>query len=131
MEEQKMDNRTRQILKRVFVTVEENEKIKANMSEIGLTNFSHYARTILQYGGVKKIDFPAYLKLASEISALNRNLSRIGNNINQIAKNVNIEEKLDVEDFEELKQNFETISKQAVRKIQRQLQALGGYNANY
>ena len=72
-------NRKRKILKKVFVDLEENEKILKNMGKARGKNFSAYARELLLNGEINIIDFENIREIKFEIN-------KIGNNINQIVK---------------------------------------------
>lgn len=72
-------NRKREILKKVFVDLEENEKILENMVKARSKNFSAYARELLLNGEINIIDFENIREIKFEIN-------KIGNNINQIVK---------------------------------------------
>ena len=72
-------NRKRKILKKVFVDLEENEKILENMGKARSKNFSAYARELLLNGEINIIDFENIREIKFEIN-------KIGNNINQIVK---------------------------------------------
>ena len=77
-----MANREREKHLQLYVSEEEYEVIKANMAQVGTTNFSLYARKMLLDGYIIKNDF-------SQIKALTRELANLARSINQIAKRAN------------------------------------------
>ncbi|WP_155964051.1 plasmid mobilization protein [Streptococcus ruminantium] len=82
--------RSRPVLKRFFVTERENQSIKKKMVEVGLNNFSNFARLMLLNGEVKVVNFDGVIELRKEINS-------IGVNINQIAKVANTDEQVSTE----------------------------------
>lgn len=83
MDKKRNEQRTRPILKRFFVTEEENQWIKRRMKEAGVENFSTFTRHMLVDGEVRVIQFEELAKFRQEIH-------RIGVNVNQVAKQVNL-----------------------------------------
>ena len=77
-----MANRTRKIVLRVPVTLEEQELIRQKMALLHTRNFSAYARKMMIDGYVVHID-------TTDIRAQTAELQKIGVNINQIARRLN------------------------------------------
>lgn len=85
-------NREKNILKRVFISEDENKKIQQNMAKIGSANFSDYARKCLTNQKLYTVDFTEIREMTVTISTAKTDLQKIGNNINQIAKSLNTTE---------------------------------------
>lgn len=85
-------NREKNILKRVFISEDENKKIQQNMEKIGSINFSDYARKCLTNQKIYTVDFTEIREMTVAISTAKTDLQKIGNNINQIAKSLNTTE---------------------------------------
>lgn len=88
----KVWNREKNIVKQVYISKEENQKIKQNMEEIGSVNFSDYARKCLTNQKLYTVDFTEIREMTVAISTAKTDLQKIGNNINQIAKSLNTTE---------------------------------------
>ena len=99
-------NRKRKILKKVFVDLEENEKILENMVKARSENFSAYARELLLNGEINIIDFENIREIKFEIN-------KIGNNINQIVKLGNEKREITKSDLEKIIK----LQKELVEKI--------------
>ena len=91
-----MANRTRNIVLRVPVTVEERAMIERKMQQMGTGCFSVYARKMLIDGYVVRLDY-------SDVKAMTAELQKIGTNINQLAKRVNDTGTLYAQDIEDIK----------------------------
>ena len=91
-----MANRTRKIVLRVPVTLEEQELIRQKMALLHTRNFSAYARKMLIDGYVVHID-------TTDIRAQTAELQKIGVNINQIARRLNSMEPLYTQDVADIK----------------------------
>lgn len=76
----------------IYVNDEEELIIRSNMAELGMNNFSTYARRMLTEGKVFSTN------MESE-KIIIRNMVMIGNNLNQIAKKVNINDEASVEEI--------------------------------
>lgn len=96
--------RKRKIPHLIYVSEEEELKIRTNMALLGMNNFSTYSRKMLTEGKVAHIDF-------SEAKGLNKNLAMIGNNINQIARKVNIEDEASKNNIDALLSEWEEFKK--------------------
>ncbi|HEM2744125.1 TPA: plasmid mobilization relaxosome protein MobC [Streptococcus suis] len=108
--------RSRPIMKRFFVDEQEERFIKQKMDEVGIVNFSQFAREMLIFGEVKKIDFDRLKQLRLE-------MNRIGVNVNQIAKRVNENGEADSEEvieclalLNELKELTNTLIKSQLKE---------------
>ncbi|HEM5057360.1 plasmid mobilization protein [Streptococcus suis] len=106
--------RSRPIKKEFFVDEQENRFIKQKMEEVGIVNFSQFAREMLIFGEVKKIDFDKLKQLRLEIN-------RIGVNVNQIAKRVNENGDADSGDVAECLALLQELKEQTNRLIKDQL----------
>ena len=91
-----MTNRTRKIVLRVPVTLEEQELIRQKMALLHTRNFSAYARKMLIDGYVVHID-------TTDIRAQTAELQKIGVNINQIARRLNSMGSLYTQDVADIK----------------------------
>ena len=91
-----MANRTRNIVLRVPVTVEERAMVERKMQQMGTGCFSVYARKMLIDGYVIRLDH-------SDVKALTAELQKIGTNINQIARRVNATGTIYAQDIEGIK----------------------------
>ena len=91
-----MANRTRKIVLRVPVTLEEQELIRQKMALLHTRNFSAYARKMLIDGYVVHID-------TTDIRAQTAELQKIGVNINQIARRLNNMGQLYTQDVADIK----------------------------
>ncbi len=91
-----MANRTRKIVLRVPVTLEEQELIRQKMALLHTRNFSAYARKMLIDGYVVHID-------TTDIRAQTAELQKIGVNVNQIARRLNSMEPLYTQDVADIK----------------------------
>ena len=91
-----MTNRTRKIVLRVPVTLEERELIRQKMALLHTRNFSAYARKMLIDGYVVHID-------TTDIRAQTAELQKIGVNINQIARRQNSMGPLYTQDVADIK----------------------------
>lgn len=80
--EKKEPDRSRKVQIKLYVSEEEKKVIRQRMEEAGIENFSRYARLMLFYGHINKVD-------VNEIREARLALNRIGTNLNQIAKRVN------------------------------------------
>lgn len=89
--------RTRPIMKMVYFTLEEWERVEALMGVTRSTNFSEFARKMILNGSVYVNSRPMD---ALKVKAM---LAPIGNNINQIARQVNIDQVLYLEDLGEVR----------------------------
>lgn len=89
---EKARNRERSIQKLIYISEEENQKIKQNMKKIGSVNFSDYARKCLTNQKIYAVDFTEIREMTVAISTAKTDLQKIGNNINQIAKSLNTTE---------------------------------------
>ncbi|WP_174853504.1 plasmid mobilization protein [Streptococcus suis] len=110
--------RSRPIKKEFFVDEQENRFIKQKMEEVGIVNFSQFAREMLIFGEVKKIDFDKLKQLRLEIN-------RIGVNVNQIAKRVNENGDADSGDVAECLALLQELKEQTNRLIKDQLKGGG------
>ena len=91
-----MTNRTRKIVLRVPVTLEEQELIRQKMALLHTRNFSAYARKMLIDGYVVHID-------TTDIRAQTAELQKIGVNINQITRRMNSMGPLYTQDVADIK----------------------------
>ena len=91
-----MANRTRKIVLRVPVTLEEQELIRQKMALLHTRNFSAYARKMLIDGYVVHID-------TTDIRAQTAELQKIGVNVNQIARRLNSMGSLYTQDVADIK----------------------------
>lgn len=98
-------NREKNILKRVFISEDENKKIQQNMGKIGSINFSDYARKCLTNQKIYTVDFTEIREMTVAISTAKTDLQKIGNNINQIAKSLNTTEQNKTKELIENYQN--------------------------
>lgn len=98
-------NREKNILKRVFISEDENKKIQQNMGKIGSINFSDYARKCLTNQKIYTVDFTEIREMTVAISTAKTDLQKIGNNINQIAKSLNTTEQNTTKELIENYQN--------------------------
>lgn len=90
--EQNTWKRERDILKKVYVSKEENQKIKRLMQKTGSRNFSAYARKCLTNQKLYTVDLTEIKELIHEVTTAQVELKRLGNNINQISKSINTTE---------------------------------------
>ena len=91
-----MTNRTRKIVLRVPVTLEEQELIRQKMALLYTRNFSAYARKMLIDGYVVHID-------TTDIRAQTAELQKIGVNVNQIVRRLNSMGPLYAQDVADIK----------------------------
>jgi hypothetical protein len=96
--------RYREIQRKMRVTPRENELIKERMELHGFKNFNTYARYMLLTGEVVTVDYSELIKLRTEIN-------RIGTNINQLAKYINTNEKITLENFQNLQASLAEVKR--------------------
>ena len=97
-----MANRTRPILKRLWLTADEWAVIQTKMKQAGIRNYSDYIRQMALKGYVIEVDFSAVKELSKEVGG-------IGRNINQIAKRINSTDTVYKEDLTEIQEYMEKI----------------------
>lgn len=102
---EKKFKREKDIRKEVYISKEENKKIKQNMEKIGSVNFSDYARKCLTNQKIYTVDFTEIREMTVAISTAKTDLQKIGNNINQIAKSLNTTEQNKTKELIENYQN--------------------------
>ncbi|HEN5999996.1 TPA: plasmid mobilization relaxosome protein MobC [Streptococcus agalactiae] len=109
--------RSREILKRFYITEDELKKIKLKMEQANMRNFSNYARLMLTRGRITVVDFEGLIEFKKEVN-------RIGVNINQIAKGVNLGDEVSVSTLELLLNEVKQIDSKVIELIS-QLEAKG------
>ena len=97
-----MVNRTRPLLKRIWLTPDEWAFIQGKMKQAGIRNYSDYIRQMAMKGYVIEVDFSAVKELSKEVGGISRN-------INQIAKRINTFDTLYKEDLKEIQEYMEKI----------------------
>ena len=97
-----MANRTRPVLKRIWLTTEEWAFIREKMKQAGIENYSDYIRQMAMKGYVIEVDFSAVKELTKEVGGISRN-------INQIAKRINTTDTIYKEDLTEIQEYMEKI----------------------
>ena len=98
----KLPNRKRNILLRVFVTEDEHDFIYEKMNAINTNNFGAYARKMLIDGYAINTD-------VTDLKAVAAEMQKIGVNINQIARRVNSTSRIYEQDFNELNRKVDEI----------------------
>lgn len=108
----------RNIQKKFYISIEEENMIEQKMTLIGVTNFSLYARKMLIDGYIIKRDF-------REMKELTKELSFIARNLNQIAKRVNETRNIYKRDIEDMQENMrkvkKAVSEQLVKMIDKEV----------
>ena len=99
-----MANRTRPVLKRIWLTADEWAVIQEKMKQADIENYSDYIRQMSLKGYVIEVDFSAVKELAKEVGG-------IGRNINQIVKRVNNTDTLYREDLADIQECMEKVWK--------------------
>lgn len=94
--------RIRNVIKQVFLSEEENQKLLERMKQDGISNFSLFARKQLL-----KPDFEAWVVSFPEYQSLTDRLLSIGRTINSIAKSATQFGKISRQDLMELGQLME------------------------
>ena len=97
-----MENRTRPIQIKFFVTEQERDVIRQRMELIGTTNLSAYMRKISQDGFLYRVTIDGLPEICKEVEA-------IGQNINQVAKRVNSTNTIYAEDIRQMKAELDRI----------------------
>jgi hypothetical protein len=97
-----MENRTRPIQIKFFVTEQERDVIRQRMELIGTTNLSAYMRKISQDGFLYTVNINGLPEICKEVEA-------IGQNINQVAKRVNSTNTIYAEDIRQMKSELDRI----------------------
>jgi len=97
-----MANRTRPILKRIWLSPDEWALIEEKMQQAGIENYSDYIRQMAIKGYVIEVDFSAVKDLAKEVGGVSRN-------INQIVKRIHITDTMYREDLAEIQGYMEKI----------------------
>jgi len=97
-----MANRTRPILKRIWLTPEEWAFIQEKIQQAGIRNYSDYIRQMAMKGYVIEVDFSAVKELSKEVGGISRN-------INQIAKRINATGTAYKDDLTEIQEYMEKI----------------------
>ena len=97
-----MENRTRPIQIKFFVTEQERDVIRQRMELIGTTNLSAYMRKISQDGFLYRVTIDGLPEICKEVEA-------IGQNINQVAKRVNSTNTIYAEDIRLMKAELDRI----------------------
>lgn len=97
-----MENRTRPIQIKFFVTEQERDVIRQRMELIGTTNLSAYMRKISQDGFLYTVNIDGLPEICKEVEA-------IGQNINQVAKRVNSTNTIYAEDIRQMKSELDRI----------------------
>lgn len=97
-----MENRTRPIQIKFFVTEQERDVIRQRMELIGTTNLSAYMRKISQDGFLYTVTIDGLPEICKEVEA-------IGQNINQVAKRVNSTNTIYAEDIRQMKAELDRI----------------------
>ena len=99
-----MQNRTRNIQIKFWVTEKERELIRKKMSQLPTQNIGAYMRKMAIDGLIIYTD-------TSDIREMNKELHSIGININQIAKRANETNSIYGDDISELKEKLNDIWK--------------------
>ena len=99
-----MANRTRPILKRLWLTEDEWALIQEKMSQADIGNYSDYIRQMAMKGYVIEVDFSAVKELSKEVGG-------ISHNINQIAKRINTTDTVYKEDLTEIQEQMDKVWK--------------------
>lgn len=99
--------RTRSVLKRFFISEQENELLKKNMETAAISNFGFYARKMCLNGHIFKVESADYREQMATLARTNFELNQIGKNINQLAKKLNIGKIDGIEETLLLKQEFQ------------------------
>lgn len=102
--EKKQVRRKRKNLMIFYVTDDEKNMIKERMKNIGMRNFSQYARKMVLDGYVIRQDF-------SEIKKLTQVLGYLSRNINQIALRVNQTHNIYQSDIEDLQRDYASVKR--------------------
>ena len=97
-----MQNRTRNVQIKFWVTEEEKNLIKQKMALLPTQRIGAYVRTMAIDGLIIYTD-------TSNIKEMNKELQAIGRNINQIAKRVNSVSNIYDEDIAEIKERLQEI----------------------
>ena len=97
-----MENRTRPIQIKFFVTEQERDVIRQRMELIGTTNLSAYMRKISQDGFLYTVTIDGLPEICKAVEA-------IGQNINQVAKRVNSTNTIYAEDIRQMKSELDRI----------------------
>ena len=97
-----MENRTRPIQIKFFVTEQERDVIRQRMELIGTTNLSAYMRKISQDGFLYRVTIDGLPEICKAVEA-------IGQNINQVAKRVNSTNTIYAEDIRQMKAELDRI----------------------
>ena len=102
--EKKQVRRKRKNLMIFYVTDDEKNMIEERMKNIGMRNFSQYARKMVLDGYVIRQDF-------SEIKKLTQVLGYLSRNINQIALRVNQTHNIYQSDIEDLQRDYASVKR--------------------
>ena len=108
-----MENRTRPIQIKFFVTEQERDVIRQRMELIGTTNLSAYMRKISQDGFLYRVTIDGLPEICKAVEG-------VGKNINQIAKRVNSTDTIYAEDIRQMRAELDqiwTIIKKLFMKI--------------
>lgn len=97
-------NRIRNVVKQVFLSEEENQKLLEKMKQDGFSNFSRFARKQLL-----KPDFEVWTVSFPEYQLLTDRLLSVGRAINSIAKSATQFGKISQQDLMELGQLMEEL----------------------
>jgi len=97
-----MANRTRPVLKRIWLTADEWAVIQEKMKQADIENYSDYIRQMSLKGYVIEVDFSAVKELAKEVGGISRN-------INQIAKRINTTDTVYKEDLTEIQEYMKKV----------------------
>ncbi|WP_449457463.1 transposase [Streptococcus suis] len=81
-------NRIRNVIKQVFLSEEENQKLLERMKQDGISNFSHFARKQLLKPDfeVWTVSFPEYLSLTDRLLFVGRAINSIAKSATQFGK---------------------------------------------
>ena len=105
-------NRIRNVVKQVFLSEEENQKLLKRMKQDGFSNFSIFARKQLL-----KPDFETWLVSFPEYQTLTNRLLFIGRTINSIAKSATQFGKISPQELMELGQLMEELVEHVEKQI--------------
>lgn len=97
-----MVRRTRDIQKKIWLTLQEERTIAKKMEMIGTENFGAYARKMLIDGYIIVVDYTEQKKLAAEIN-------KIGVNINTVCRRINSTGRFYRDDIDELKEKMDAV----------------------
>ena len=92
-----MQNRTREIQMKFYVTAEEKELIQKRMGVVKISNLGAYLRKQAINGYCINVDMTMFKMLADEVN-------KIGVNVNQVAKKINSDKDVSGEDILQMKE---------------------------